>query len=216
MIAPVTPPVRRQEGRRDAKKAAQLEKLPEPGLRPGVVHAEVEPEQEPKVQVAPREEQVKQQQDWRMLFVDRPATEHIIERLDEFVSVYAGLGRDGLSRRICMLNAIRPDISLKVWLRRVQTGPELGMASRAQQNADEEVASDSDCSRCAGDDREVQMLPRRGAWNGIAKGRAACLSVLAAGLASTDSAMRHLTGSLTMMSPASTSVVDCACRHILA
>ena len=69
-----------------------------------MVHAEVEPEQEPKVQVAPRETQVKQQKDWRMLFVDRPATEHIIERLDEFVSIHAGLGTDALSRSICMLS----------------------------------------------------------------------------------------------------------------
>ena len=155
VIAPVTPPVRSQEGR---PAPSALEKLPEPGLRPGVVHAEVEPEQEPKVQVTPREKQVKQRKYWRMLFVDRPATEHVIERLDEFVSIHADLGTDGLSRSICMLNAIRPDISLKVRLRRVQTGPELGMASRAQQNADEEVASDSDCSRCPGDDRRCKCF----------------------------------------------------------
>ena len=212
VIAPVTPPVRRQEGR---PAPSALEKLPEPGLRPSVVHAEVEPEQEPKVQVAPREEQVKQQQDWRMLFVDRPATEHTIERLDEFVSVYAGLGTDGLSRRICMLNAIRPDISLKVWLRKVQTGPELGMASRAQQNADEEVASDSDCSRCAGDDRRCKCF-HEGSLERNRKGKGGVPVCARCGLASTDSAMRHLTGSLTMMSPASTSSTDCACRHILA
>ena len=60
--APVTPPVRGQEGR------------PERGLRQGVAHARVEPEREPKVHEAPRENEGKQQQDWRWVFVDRPST----------------------------------------------------------------------------------------------------------------------------------------------
>ena len=37
-------------------------------------HARVEPEREPKVHVAPRENEEKQQQDWMLVFVDNPET----------------------------------------------------------------------------------------------------------------------------------------------
>ena len=73
--APVTPPVLIQEG---CPAPSTPEKLPERGLRQGVVHAKVEPEREPKVvwnnscvREAPRKNEVKQQQNWRMVFVDR-------------------------------------------------------------------------------------------------------------------------------------------------
>ena len=88
--APVTPPVRIQEGR---PAPSTLEKLPERGLRQGVVHAKVEPEREPKVvcsnscvSAAPRKNEVNQQQDWRLVFVDRPETEQITDCLDAFCS----------------------------------------------------------------------------------------------------------------------------------
>ena len=57
-----------------------------------------------------------------------------------------------------MQAAIRPDVSLRVRLRKVQTGLELGMAIRAQQIVDEEVASVSDCSQCPGDDRRCKCF----------------------------------------------------------
>ena len=79
-----------------AKKGAQrhpLEKLPERGLRQGVAHPRVEPERGPKagcnysdVRVAPRKNEVKQQQDWRFVFVDRLETFQIIDCLDKLVS----------------------------------------------------------------------------------------------------------------------------------
>ena len=155
VIAPVTPPVRSQA---DRPAPSTPEKLPEPGLRQGVVRAEVKPEQVPKAYMAPRERVAKQQQDWRLIFVDRPEIETITELLDDFLSVSAGIYTDGLSRSICMLAVIRPNISLKVRLRRVQSGPELGMAIRAQKIVDEEVASDSDCSRCLGDNRRCKCF----------------------------------------------------------
>ena len=52
VITPVTPQVRSQAGR---PAPSTLEKLPEPGLRQGVVRAEVKPEQVPKAYMAPRE-----------------------------------------------------------------------------------------------------------------------------------------------------------------
>ena len=62
--APVAPPVRIEEGR---SAPSTPEKLPERGLRQGVVHAKVEPEREPKVvcknsdlRVTPRKSEVKQ------------------------------------------------------------------------------------------------------------------------------------------------------------
>ena len=94
VIAPVTPPARSHAGR---PAPSTSEKLPEPGLRQGVVQAEVKLEQEPKAYVAPREREVKQQQYWRPIFVDRPEIETIIERLDDFLSIHAGLYTDGLS-----------------------------------------------------------------------------------------------------------------------
>ena len=42
-----------------------------------------------------------------------------------------------------------PEIILEVRLRRVQTGPEMSMASLAQRIAEEEVSSDSECSQVA-------------------------------------------------------------------
>ena len=58
-----------------------------------MVHAKVEPERELKVAcnysdvcMAPRKNEVKQQQDWRLFFVDRPETCGITDRLDELMS----------------------------------------------------------------------------------------------------------------------------------
>ena len=116
-----------------------------------MVHARVEPEREPKVHVATRENEVKQQQDWRLVFVDRPETYGITDRLDELMGENVGFDR-GAS---C---ACLSEISPEVRLRRVQTGPELGMASLAQRIAEEEVSSDSECSRCPGDDQKCRCF----------------------------------------------------------
>ena len=159
MSAPVTPPVRIQEGR---PAPSTLEELPERGLKQGVVHAKVEPERELKsvcndscVRVAPQKNDVKQQQDWRLVFVDRPETEQITECLDDLLfGESIGFDRDTLSKSICTSGGgCLSEVSHEVRLRKVQTGPELGMASLAQRIAEEEVSSDSECSRCPGDDQ---------------------------------------------------------------
>ena len=99
MSAPVTPPVRSQEGR---PAPSTPEKLPEHGQRQGVVHVRVEPERELKVRVASRKNEVKQQQDWRQVFVDRPKTEPITDCSDELVfGENTGYDKDLLSRSIC-------------------------------------------------------------------------------------------------------------------
>ena len=49
------------------------------------------------VRVAPRNNEVKQQQDWRLVFVDRPETFQIIDCLDELMSE-----RDCFHRSICV------------------------------------------------------------------------------------------------------------------
>ena len=158
VYAPVTPQVRIQEGR---PAPSTPEKLPERGLRQGVVHAKVEPEREPKVvcnnscvHVAPRKNEVKQQQDWRLVFVDRPETYQITDCLDELLfGEDIGYDFDLLSRSICASGSgCLSEVRHEVRLRKVQTGPGLGMASLAQLIADEEVSSDSECSRCPGDD----------------------------------------------------------------
>ena len=102
--APVTPPVRSQEGR---PAPSTLEKLPERGLRRGVAHAKVEPERKPKVgcnnsclRGAPRKNEVKQQQDWRLVFVDRQNTNRITDCLDELMGEKFGFDRDLLSMSI--------------------------------------------------------------------------------------------------------------------
>ena len=83
--APVSPPVRIQEER---PAPSTRENLPERGLR----HGKMEPEREPKVacdnscvRVAPRMNVVKQQQDWMLVFVDRPETYQITNCLDEIL-----------------------------------------------------------------------------------------------------------------------------------
>ena len=101
--APVTPPVRIREG---CPAPSTPENLPERGLRQGVVHAKVEPERELKVvcnnicvRVAPRKNEVKQQQDWRLVFVDRPETYQITNCLDDILfGENSGYDFDLLSR----------------------------------------------------------------------------------------------------------------------
>ena len=241
--APVAPPVRSQLGR---PAPSTLEKMPERGLGQGVAHARVEPERVPKGHVAPRENEVKQQQDWRLVFVDRPETEQIIDCMDEFMTTRECFHKDLLSRSICVAACLlelshevhlrsvqagpanlalervpkagnedsvvrlaprtnevkqqqdrrlvfvdRPEtygitdrldelmgenvgfgrdlmsrsicaclsgMSHEVPLRKVQTGPGLGMASLAQRIAEEEVSSDSECSRCPGDDQKCRCF----------------------------------------------------------
>ena len=89
VYAPFTPLVRIPEER---PAPSTPEKLPERGQKQGVVDAKLEPEREPKVvcnssceHVAPRKNEVKQQQDWRLVFVDRPETEQITDYLDDFL-----------------------------------------------------------------------------------------------------------------------------------
>ena len=67
-----------------------------------------------------------------------------------------GFDRDLMSRSICAcLSEIRPEVRL----RRVRTGPELGMAILAQRIAEEEVSSDSECSRLPRRRSEMPLLP---------------------------------------------------------
>ena len=73
-----------------------------------MAHARVEPEREPKVEcndsdvrVAPRKNDVRQQQDWRLVFVDRPESYRITDCLDELVGENVGVDRGLLSRSIC-------------------------------------------------------------------------------------------------------------------
>ena len=124
--APVTPRVRSQEGR---QAPSTPEKQSEKSARQGVVHARVENEREPKfecsdsdVRVAPRKNEVKQQQDWRLVFVDRPETFQIIDCMDELTSTRECFHRDLLSRSTCVA-ACLPEIGHEVRLRSVQTGP---------------------------------------------------------------------------------------------
>ena len=117
--APVTPPVRSQL---EHPAPSTPEKLPERGLRQGVAHARVDPEREPKVHVAPREYEVKQQQDWRLFCVDRLETFQIIDCMDELMTTRECFHRDLLSRSICVA-AWLLEVSQKVRLRSVQAGP---------------------------------------------------------------------------------------------
>ena len=70
------------------------------------------------VRLAPRATEVTQQ-DWRLVFVDRPETYGITERLDELMRENVALGRDLMSRSI---SACLPEISPEVNLRTVQVG----------------------------------------------------------------------------------------------
>ena len=65
---------------------------------------------------------------------------------------------DLLSRNISA-SGFLPEISPKVCLRRVQTGPEMCMASLAQRIAEEEVSSDS---LCLGDDQQCHCCFAKG------------------------------------------------------
>ena len=90
------------------------------------------------VRLAPREDERNQHQDWRLVFVDRPETEQITDCLDDVMfDENIGFDRDTLSRSICA----SVGGCYEVCLRKVQTGPELGMASLAQRIAEEEVSS---------------------------------------------------------------------------
>ena len=115
------------------------------------MHAKVEPEREPKVvrnnscvRVAPRKNEVKQQQGWRLVFVDRPETYQITNCLDEILfGEDIGYDFDPLSRSICASGSgCLSGVSHEVRLRKVQTAPALGMASFAQRIVEEEVSSD--------------------------------------------------------------------------
>ena len=79
------------------------------------------------VRLAPRTDEVKQQQDWRLVFVDRPETYGITDRLDELMGESVGFDRDLLSRSICASGGVSV-VSHEVRLRKVQTGPEFAMA----------------------------------------------------------------------------------------
>ena len=103
------------------------------------------------VRVAPRTTEVKEQQDWKLVFVDRQETYRITDCLDDLMGENVGFDRDLLSRSICATGGL-PEVSHEVRLRKVQTRPELGWASLAHRVADEEVPSDSECSLCRGDD----------------------------------------------------------------
>ena len=77
-----------------------------------VVHARLEPEQKPKsecsdseVRVAPCKNDVKQQQDWRPVFVDRPGTYGITDDLDELMGENVGFDMDLLSQKYLRLHA---------------------------------------------------------------------------------------------------------------
>ena len=157
VCAPVTPPVRIQEGR---PAPSTPENLPERGTRQEEMCAKVEPEREPTnsfVRVAPRKTEVKQQQDWKLVFVDRLETYRITDCLDDLMfDDNIGFDRDTLSRSICC--GCLSEVSHEVRLRRVQTGPELGMGSLAQGVAAEEVSSDSECSRSPGDDQKSRCF----------------------------------------------------------
>ena len=106
------------------------------------------------VRVAPRTTEVKQQQDWRLVFVDRPETYQITD-CGELMVENVGFDRDLLFRCICEAGGLSV-ASHEVRLRKVQTGPDLGCASLAQRVADEEVPSDSECSLCPGDDQKCR------------------------------------------------------------
>ena len=90
------------------------------------------------VRVAPRKNEVKQQLDGRLVFVDRPETERTTDCLDELMfGENIGNDRDLLSRSVCASGSGRlSEVSHEVRLRKVQTGPELGMASLAQRIAE--------------------------------------------------------------------------------
>ena len=107
------------------------------------------------VRVAPRTTEVKQQEDWRLVFVDRPETHQITDCLDELVGENVGFDRDLLSMRITAA-ACLPVISHEVRLRKVQAGPDLGWASLAQRVVDEEVSCDSECILCPGDESKCR------------------------------------------------------------
>ena len=135
--------------------------------------------------LAPRTNEVKQQQDWRLVFVDRPETERITDCLDELMfGDNIGNDRDLLSRSICAsAGGCMSEVSHEVRLRKVQTVPEFGMACLAQRIAQEEVPSDSECSRCPGDDQTCRCFHKgRQEINRRRELRRACLCSLQDGL----------------------------------
>ena len=114
--------------------------------RQSVAHARVEPEQEPKVHAAPRENEVKQQQDWRLVFVDRPETFQIVGCMDELMNTRECFHRDLLSRSICVAASL-PEISPEVRLRSVQAGPAILASERVP--------------KAGSKDSVVRLAPRR-------------------------------------------------------
>ena len=128
----------------------------------------MKPQLEPKsenganeVSAPPREAEVKQRQDWRLIFADTEETFPITDCMDELLGANFGRGRVAewhlLSMSVCRLGGL-PVISGEVRLRKLQTGPELGTASIAQRIADEEESSDSECSRCPGDNQQSKCF----------------------------------------------------------
>ena len=80
------------------------------------------------MRAAPRNNEGKQQQDWRLVFVDTPETFQIIDCVDELTSTKDCLHRDLLSRSI-RVAACLPEIGHEVRLGRVQTGHRVGRLS---------------------------------------------------------------------------------------
>ena len=106
---------------------------------------------------------MKQQQDWRLIFADTEEIYPITDCLDELVGANFGRGRVAewhllsMTITICRLGGL-PVFKDEVRLRKFQTGPELGKASIAQRIADEEESSDTECSRCPGDDQQCKCF----------------------------------------------------------
>ena len=122
-----------------------------------MVDAKLEPEQkhqfeegDGEVRAAPRKNEVKHQQDWRLVFVDRPETCQSIDCLDELMGDDCW-DRDLLSMSISA-SVCLPSINHEVRLRKAQIGPEFGMA------LEEDVSSDSQCSLCPGDDQKCRCF----------------------------------------------------------
>ena len=116
--------------------------------------ASLAPERVPKagskvnvVRVAPRTTEVKQQQDWRLVFVDRPETFKIIDCLDEICcpGASAQLGACPWLATRCVCERSRPDQN---WAWRAWLSTLLKM----------EVSSDSECSLCPGDDKTCRCF----------------------------------------------------------
>ena len=151
--SPVTPPMSKQEGR---QAASTPKKQPVKCQRSCGIHEGKELQEKlPCEEIArvmrtrQRDAEVKEQHDCRCIFIDREEIYPIIDCLEELVGAHTGAGKISdwylLSMSTCRICDL-PEISDEVRLRRVQYGPELGMASVAQRNADEQASPDRACS----------------------------------------------------------------------